>query len=687
MRPATKLLYLARLEFFLKRACTRLPVGGLAIDHKCAEEFAAQGFGGVACPADAKRRYRAARRGIGNSQLPASSFLRVLQEFFCINEREFYLMCDAGPKESDVVVIADDDEVSDPRLQLAQSVQPTTTLLSRLASMPKPELVLVAAHQEECLNLVRKRVREQNQTIRRLRAKLNNVIRQQEASAIAHADSDKFQIVKSARKVPFRSFIAMGLRRNLSNIAAKDFGLVAMCDISKTSVLRGEVVTAAGIIATSRVFHASLRAFLGEPRPALPLSWQDVDVVMEFRLVGYSFRGDATNSGIWNGCKLQNLEVSTSWLSNPCAVLESGDADEIFSRAFSSISRVADCQIVNDNTAAGCLGMVTKQMEGLGVPTWQDTELLPPPPANFDLKRHGLLDAYVYCIVSDAGPDQAAARRLISVELSEVPHAFFFDSNCLQHQCHLVVKHGLQIGQGIMKHLFDDVPWNFFTALTKIGHSWRAKWHKAYKLWVRRFGAVSASEKLHHVMPKCVGGRWGSIFASEEFVLNCGMEKVRTVMREALAPDAKAKLRVAGPGAADALQEVHLEEMAAYSAKLSRWNRDSLTAIDDDRFWRLLAIYGRVHEVGEHFKRYMEKVSAKSRAIVDLVTKKSAIFMREYDHLFSDEWCVAFLAVVPADDHHIWMQVSATMWFHHAGAFHRRVLRQCDRWVGRLKCV
>ena len=101
---------------------------------------------------------------------------------------------------------------------------------------------------------------------------------------------------KSAQLTLEGSF-ALGIRRNFSNIATSDLGAVRLEDISRFTVARSECRTGSALLASSRMWFSALYADICDPHNA-----QD-----GFSLNIYSWKQDATNSGILKGSKLSGL--------------------------------------------------------------------------------------------------------------------------------------------------------------------------------------------------------------------------------------------------------------------------------------------------------------------------------------------------------------------------------------------
>ena len=146
--------------------------------------------------------------------------------------------------------------------------------------------------------------------------------------------------------------IALAIRRNLSNCATSDLGLVLMCDISRWTVTRAEVKASACLLASSRLFWTR---------------WREDVLAGGHSITVIGYRQDATNSAIWNRCKLMGLEMDASYIHG----LEMEDFEDIDSEDFACNKRLADILPVHDETGIGTVMMTQKMLDSLGCPTWK----------------------------------------------------------------------------------------------------------------------------------------------------------------------------------------------------------------------------------------------------------------------------------------------------------------------------
>ena len=120
---------------------------------------------------------------------------------------------------------------------------------------------------------------------------------------------------KSGKRISTQSMFATGVRRNLSNIAATDFGATVLQDVSQQRVTRAEVRTCAALLARMKSTCSPV-AFA-----PLPEVGAACELICDgpWRLSTVSFRSDATTSSIWRREKLHVLDVDFAWVANTAA--------------------------------------------------------------------------------------------------------------------------------------------------------------------------------------------------------------------------------------------------------------------------------------------------------------------------------------------------------------------------------
>lgn len=259
------------------------------------------------------------------------------------------------------------------------AVVAATTKREQLLHMEHHKLAQLCLKQQnrlESISATRATYVKQNAKLKRTVARL-----EKEVSTLKDLSNQSFAICKLGKQADGRgarfstsSWFSIGLRKCLTQIAATDFGLTAMVDISGQTVMRCEQKTGAALVFAFRLFmaealesiaaiaDATLRpmrkveiilhglanadAVDGLPIPILvddkagPTAGHDVDeaeaaadatgsqqvvpLTGPWSLLAVGFTNDATTSNIWRRRKLNICEVEVLWVQNFDA-LRTGD--------------------------------------------------------------------------------------------------------------------------------------------------------------------------------------------------------------------------------------------------------------------------------------------------------------------------------------------------------------------------
>lgn len=160
--------------------------------------------------------------------------------------------------------------------------------------------------------------------------------------------------------------LSPAIRRNLSNIATSDVGLILMMDLSRWTVCRAEIRAAACLNASAQRFWQVWREQLRST------SQHD-----SFSVTVVSYRQDATNSAVWQRSKLQALELEAGYIYISALKDEDlqldGDDDgpAMGLPEFTRIKRLADVIPVDNGTGKATVAMTEKMLQSLGCPTWR----------------------------------------------------------------------------------------------------------------------------------------------------------------------------------------------------------------------------------------------------------------------------------------------------------------------------
>ena len=241
------------------------------------------------------------------------------------------------------------------------------------------ELLSVCAQQRRQLTLKQNRHKDMAAVVKRLKRKCQQLEKENKKLKLKQSKDqrdEQFAIQKLGRKHEGKasrysrsSWFGVALRKCMTNVAACDFGLAAMSDISGSTVLRSEVRTAAGLLHTFHSFMAEALSFVMSCRGASgsdsvsaeedslegiiipagipePLAQTEADEAVaafarlssgvsgartqdpaQWSVVACGFRSDATNSNIWRRKKLSVAMCKVVWVHD-FDMLQQGNFEE-----------------------------------------------------------------------------------------------------------------------------------------------------------------------------------------------------------------------------------------------------------------------------------------------------------------------------------------------------------------------
>lgn len=218
------------------------------------------------------------------------------------------------------------------------------------------------------VRLLQQQKRRSAQTIQKLAAKAKPKTKstgksQREPITVKNVDQRMaIQRTKHNRYLTVESRISLSLRRNCSNVACADLGLVLLDDVSRWTIARSEVQTGAALMGHAISFHCGMDQ-----------DFQDQCKEQASGTLGVAIHcisQDATNGSIWQKRKLVALLLHTAYCSN----LPSSEDDSSFAGSwkwdlFTSLECIADVQPVADGTAAGSIGLTHKMLQSVGCPS------------------------------------------------------------------------------------------------------------------------------------------------------------------------------------------------------------------------------------------------------------------------------------------------------------------------------
>ena len=182
-------------------------------------------------------------------------------------------------------------------------------------NMPQAQCALVASKASNALAVQSAKAQEAAKQVRALKraSKAREVLFQKKQRRFEEMTSksalEVVHIGKTGARMSTQSCFAVGLRRNLSNIAASDFGATILQSISHQRVCRSEVKTCAAILARMRSRCATATTAMSSNQD----SWS---------ILAVALRSDATNSSIWKREKLHILDCDVAYIVDRKAVRE-----------------------------------------------------------------------------------------------------------------------------------------------------------------------------------------------------------------------------------------------------------------------------------------------------------------------------------------------------------------------------
>eukprot|EP00959_Pyramimonas_sp_CCMP1952_P305372 6390485-Pyramimonas_sp.AAC.1 len=213
----------------------------------------------------------------------------------------------------------------------------------------------------------------------------------------------------------------------MSNVSCADFGPTVLCEVSRQTVARAELRVGAALIAHAVNFGRCATLPSGPPPPPLP----SPTCARQVRV--FSYRSDATNSGIWQRQKLVALELLSYAVDIPQTADDAAHGPmgvEWMGRAVRWMKRLSDLQAVTAGTGEATFALAQKQLAALGAQLFSET-----------------CSAGVrwYVTTSDQGPGQVKCRKLTAANAADSVNSIFMSTDCLEHVGHLIIHDHLKL--------------------------------------------------------------------------------------------------------------------------------------------------------------------------------------------------------------------------------------------------
>ena len=130
--------------------------------------------------------------------------------------------------------------------------------------------------------------------------------------------------------------------------------------------------------------------------------------------------------------------------------------------------------------------------------------------------------------------------------------------------------------------------------MAKLINCWRENCWSVFTEWRRQHGDASAFKFARRQPARCLAGRWGSTFATENLLVQIA-EALPPVLKEVL--EKRANDRDLDNRDIEEADDLRIEAQAEYRRRIGRWSRDTIQVSADSAFWFVVAILHRLHTV------------------------------------------------------------------------------------------
>ena len=286
---------------------------------------------------------------------------------------------------------------------------------------------------------------------------------------------------------------------------------------------------------------------------------------------------------------------------------------------------------------------------------------------------------------TDRGSNEVAARGItqsyISSRLGLSP-VYYANSDCFEHLGHLITLGAMKLVDEELKQVRS---WKYYSSLAVFSNTARGLGKKLYQQWCSEHGPCSAKDYVYKLFPRCNSGRWNSTDETEKRIIACGQDMFQPVpeqvLRSAISDDrcgpasltvwsdsmaiveseaaehpskrakcsanpkgmAKAQTQPKAKGrGSDALQlvdELAIQETEAYTKKIGKYRRSTLTCSKDKLWWLLIEVMSSCKQPTVHFSAFLKKhfpddfIAKHGNALTQLVHGRAQEFMNEFEQL------------------------------------------------------
>ena len=265
---------------------------------------------------------------------------------------------------------------------------------------------------------------------------------------------------------------------------------------------------------------------------------------------------------------------------------------------------------------------------------------------------------FIYCDTTDAGADESSRRRKIAAAIAPHDNILYLHGNCLLHQAHLAIRDGLETTDRYLHQVGQLHPsiakgfTRYFSNVGKLSNFWRERVAEFITIFERIHGVVGHGIPYRQYPLAVIAGRWGSIHAAEEFLLQRGRAYLEPVLLALLSKYIKADKQTdkqtdehneSGAASSSKAPKAKTrkkkqdslildEEQHEYRIKMSKWTGGTLATITNSLFWLHLRLQNTVRGPLTHFMNFVQKNSGE-KLLTKLACGQCNVFLTEYQTL------------------------------------------------------
>ena len=211
---------------------------------------------------------------------------------------------------------------------------------------------------------------------------------------------------------------------------------------------------------------------------------------------------------------------------------------------------------------------------------------------------------------TDRGSNELWCKKAVQCIMKDVPSFFYLGSDCYEHIAHLGTLGALRACDQILKGYR---PWKYFSSVAIVTNTLRDLSQRLFATWRTLYGDSDAVAKVKTMIPRCIGGRWGSIAETENRLIQANIGKVCKAVKHMFEVDpellANEKTKKKNPASdTNQVDEIAMEETQAFKMRMGRWRRHAWTVLQDPLFERIVLVMNRTRGPWMHLSHFLKKI-------------------------------------------------------------------------------